>query len=296
MHDRMMAQLPRNDHHRALPKIAARLLYKKDAEERALAEIDKFAAGIERRVRIRFITCATTIFLCALFLFSGLSVWVIAEANGRNLAYQPMIVILPFAIIGAGAALYWRHFQYGLGLVRQKRTAFYGKGRASTIETLEKLFDHLGQRAGTRAYYYDKAGIQRDVDRQHFFGRLRGLLLSEEKGDRALVMPPGGFWFTAQIYVDAEPEEIIKTLEVKPQAGGRPKEYNYEAMLLTVLEHPRLKAIKPGEYGSETKVMNLIRERCDASDDHDTDISVPEATELRKFAKRIIAAIKNNTA
>ncbi|AJR24758.1 hypothetical protein TZ53_14520 [Sphingobium sp. YBL2] len=107
-------------------------------------------------------------------------------------------------------------------------------------------------------------------------------------------MPPKGFWFSAQIFVEAEPEEIIRALKVRPQAGGRPKEYDYEAMLLTLIEHPSLCAIDPESSRVEAQIMKLIHARCDPSEDHCNNISVPEPTELRKFAKRIIAAIKNN--
>lgn len=283
-----------SDHHRALSRIAARLLYKKDAEEQALIEIDKLAAGVERRVRLRFLTCAVLFGLCSFFALIVLSVWGVAAATGNDLGQTPAYVVIPLALIAAAAAVYWRNFQYGLGLARDKRPALYGKGRQSAIDTLETLFDYLGRRTGPKAYYYDRKGIRRPISRRHFFGRLRGLLLSEETSDRGLVMPPKGFWFNAQIYVEAEPEEVIRALKAKPQAGRRPKEYDYEAMLLTVIEHPSLCAIDPESDHVETKVMNLIRARCDPCDEHDNDIPVPESTELRKFAKRIVAAIKIN--
>jgi hypothetical protein len=40
--------------------------------------------------------------------------------------------------------------------------------------------------------------------------------------------------------------------------------------------------------------MALIRSVCDPSDGHDNDIPVPEETELRRFAKRILTAIEKN--
>jgi hypothetical protein len=285
-----------SDHHRTLSRLAARLLYTQEAEEQALAELDKIVAGIERQVRVKFMVSATLIGVSVLLTLVGLLVWGAAAIGGEDLGQGPANAILPFALIATAAAVYWRNFQYGLGLVLKKKPALYGKGRQSTLDTLEKFFDYLGRRTAPKAYFYDRQGIKHAVSRRHFFGRLRGLLLSEETSDRSLVMPPKGFWFSAQIYVEAEPEEIIRALKVKPQAGGRPKEYAYEAMLLTLIELPALSTIIPGEHGSETQVMNLIRARCDASDEHDTDIPVPEDTELRKFAKKIIAAIKINRA
>ena len=40
--------------------------------------------------------------------------------------------------------------------------------------------------------------------------------------------------------------------------------------------------------------MELIHTLCDPSEEHDNDIPVPEETELRKFAKRIVTAIEKN--
>ncbi|WP_152528020.1 hypothetical protein [Sphingobium lactosutens] len=285
---------PGSDHHRALPHIAARLLYAKEAEREALLEIDNIAAGIERKVQTRFLFCAIVFSLSSFFALIGFFVWGAETLGQHDLGQRPAYVIFPLLLIAGAAAVYWRNFQYGLGLVRHKRPALYGKGRQSTIDTLESLFAYLGDRTGPKAYFYDRKGIRRPISRRHFFGRLRGLLLSEEPGARCLVMPPKGFWFSAQIFVEAEPEEIIRALKVKPQAGGRPKEYDYEAMLLTLIEHPSLRAIDPESSRIETQIMKLIHARCDPSEDHGNNIPVPEPTELRKFAKRIIAAIKNN--
>ena len=232
--------------------------------------------------------------LCIFLSSIILVVWGATIISGDDLGHGPAIALVTLMAIGALAIAYWRHFQYGLGIVRTKRSAFYGGSRQSTVETLEKLFDFLSRRTSPEAYFYDRKGIRRSVSRRHFYGRLRGLLLSEVAGDRALVLPPNGFWFSGQIYVDAEPEEIIRALKVKPQAGGRRKEYDYEAMLLTLVEHPALRDIDPDRHGVETQMMNLIRARCDPSDEHDNDIPVPEPTKLREFSKKMLEAIKNN--
>lgn len=287
---------PVNDDHRKLARIAARLLYAKDAEEQGLAETDKVAREIDRRAQARF-TVSCTVFVIASFLaLIGLLVWMTKFIRGPDPGPIYVNITMPFVLIATAALVWWRYFQYGFGLVHKKQPAFYGNARQSSIDTLEKLFDHLGRRTGPKAYFYDRKGIKRYVSRRIFFGRLRGLLLSEEASQRSLVIPPDGFWFSAQIYIEAEPEDIIRDLKVRPQAGGRRKEYDYEAMLLALIEHPALKEVIPGAYSDETFVMKLIQRLCDASDEHGNDIQVPEATELRKFAKRIIRAIKINRA
>ena len=211
--------------------------------------------------------------------------WGAAASDGEDIDRAASAAVIALLAIAACVAASWRHFQYGLGIAEKKRTPVYGSSRRSTVETLEKLFDYLGRRTAPAAYYYDRKGTRRPVHRRHFYGRLRGLLLSEVASDRAIVLPPHGFWFSAQIFVDAEPEEIIRALKVRPNSGGRPKEHDYEAMLLALIEHPALRAINPEEYGAESAVMDLVRGRCEPSDDHDNDIRVPENTRLREFAK-----------
>jgi hypothetical protein len=283
-----------SDAHRSLARIAARLLYAKDKEELGLEEIDRVGVAIERAIRRRFLISATLFLLFILLLLIVLFVWGTATLDGEGISRAASIAVVALLAMTACVAAYWRHFQYGLGIVDEKRTPIYGKSRRSTVETLEKFFDYLGRRTAPAAYYYDRKGIRRPIHRRHFYGRLRGLLLSEVASDRAIVLPPHGFWFSAQIYVDAEPEEIIRALKIRPSSGGRPKDYDYEAMVLTMIEHPALRMIDPAEHGVETKVMDLIRDRCEPSDEHDNDIRVPENTRLREFSKKIVQAIKIN--
>lgn len=282
------------DAHRSLARIAARLLYAKDKEELGLEEVNRVAVAIERAVRRRFLILATSFLLFILLLLLVLVVWGAALLDGEDVSQAASVVAIALFAMAACVAAYWRHFQYGLGIAETKRTPVYGSSHRSTVETLEKLFEYLSRRTAPTAYYYDRKGMRRPVHRRHFYGRLRGLLLSEVASDRAIVLPPHGFWFSAQIFVDAEPEEIIRALKVRPNSGGRPKEYDYEAMLLALIEHRALRAINPDEYGAETAVMDLIRDRCEPSDDHDNDIRVPENTRLREFAKDIVAALKVN--
>lgn len=282
------------DAHRSLPRIAARLLYAKDKEELGLEEVERVSVAIERAIRRRFLISATLLLLCILLSLLVMAVWGAAALDGEDIDQAAAVAVSLLLVIAASVAAYWRNFQYGLGIVDKTRTPVYGKSRRSTVETLEKLFDYLGRRTAPATYYYDRKGNRRPVHRRHFYGRLRGLLLSEIASDRAIVLPPHGFWFSAQIYVDAEPEDIIRALKVRPSTGGRPKEYDYEAMLLTLIEHPALGTIDWDEHGTEAEVMNLIRARCEPSDEHDNDIRVPENTRLREFAKKIVAAVKLN--
>lgn len=193
-----------------------------------------------------------------------------------------------------GSLGYWRYFQYGFGRKQKARPAIVVEGSKATIDALEKLFAHLAKRTSPRAYYRTRSGAQRYVNRQYFLGALRYLLLSDDAGARAMVMPPDGNWFFREIRIEADPEEIIAALKVKPRSGGRPQQYDHAAIVLTLLEHPAIGAIDPSKHGAESQVMALIRSLCEASDEHDNVIAVPEDTELRKLAKRFLAAIEKN--
>src|SRR3546814_595860 len=180
------------DHHRSLQRIAARLLYVADEEEDGLIEVDNVAAGTGRAARMRFWIVSLFFVLFSLMALIALLVWGIAIANGDDLGPRANEIVIVLILLATAPVVYWRQFQYGLGLALKKRPPLYGKGRQSTIDMLEKLFDHLGRRTGPKACFYDRNGIKRPVNRHFFHGRLRGLLLAEEARDRSLVMPPNG--------------------------------------------------------------------------------------------------------
>lgn len=193
-----------------------------------------------------------------------------------------------------GSLGYWRHFQYGFGRQPKARPAIHFEGSKASIDTLERLFAYLAKRTSPRAYYRTRTNEWRELNRHYFLGVLRYLLLSKDAATRAMVLPPDGLWFFREIRIEAEPEEIIAALKLKPRSGGRPQKYDYEAILLALLEHPETNDFDLNKRWPESRIMGLIHSRCDPSEDHANDIPVPEGTELRKFAKRTLAAIEKN--
>jgi hypothetical protein len=263
-------------------------------EEETLAELDRIAAAIDRKVRWKFFVVAWLFGVSTLLTIAGFMAWSAVAVSGTDQGLRPLIVIAPLAAIMIGSLAYWRHLQYGFGRIRNPRPAIYGEGAKATIDTLEKLFAYLGRRTAPRAYYRTRTGEKCYLSRHLFSGALRGLLLSEDAAARAMVMPPAGLWFFREVKIEAEPEDIIAALKLKPRSGGRPQQYDYAAIALALLERPEMSAIDPAKHGAESRVMGLIHALCDPSDEHDNDIPVPEETELRKFAKRILTAIEKN--
>lgn len=285
---------PESDAHRSLQRIAARLLATRELEEVALLEIDKIPAAIDGKVRWKFRIGAGVFVLFSVLTVAALIAWFAIAITGPDQGYRPLIVVAPLAAIALGPLAYWRHLQYRFGQVRTARPAIYCGGSKATIDTIEKLFAYLALRTSPRAYYRDRDGKKRYVSRHHFYGALRGLLLSEDAAVWAMVLPPGGLWFFREIKIEAEPEDIIAALKMKPRSGGRPRQYDHAAIVLSVLEHPKMRSIEPGRHGSIAETMALIHSLCDPSDEHDNDIPVPEDTELRELAKRILAAVEKN--
>ncbi len=285
-----------NDDHRSLKRIAARLLATKSFEEEALVELDGIARGIERKVRLRFILTAIGASFFFLLAFVAFAAWVAALVNKPAAGDELFYLAVGLAMPAFGCLLLWRYLQYPFGLLGQKRLPIYPAGSKATIETLEKLFACLSLRTSDKLYYRTKRGEKRYISRGYLKNRLRGLLLADDAADRALVLPSDRLWFSHEIKVEAEPEKIIAALKARPRAGGRPKQIDYEAILLELIEQDRLRAIDPDERGSESQVMTLIHALCDASDEHDTDIRVPESTELRAFAKKVLDAVRKNRA
>jgi hypothetical protein len=276
------------DNHRTLARIAARLLAVAELENEALAEIDRIASGIEREVRAKYIPVAVVAGFISSFVLVGLLVWIIAAFTGNNLGWRPVAAIVPMILLAAAPALYWRHFQYGLGPIRAKRPALYAGGSKATTDTLEKLFDYLGRRIAPRAYCRMPEGKKRYISHHVFMGRLRGLLLSEHAGDRAIVLPPYGLWFSGEIRIEADPEDIIAALKPKRRGGpGREPKYAYADAMIDMIDNPELSNIDLGdEIAARRKVEAMLVAWFQARADESGD--APRADMLRPYADKVI--------
>ncbi len=202
-----------------------------------------------------------------------------------------------FFLFGLGTLaplLFWRSYQYGIGQVRNPKAPIYAGASKASIASLEKLFAYLQRKNAPQSYVRRRNGTRRDLNRRHYFGSLRGLLLAEDANVRSGCLPPHGFWLSQLIYIDADPDAIIKAINAKPKAGGRKKEFSYANMLLRLIDHPSLAKIELGKHGSQAQLMNLIRDLCDPNDEDGLGIAVPEETTLRQFAKDIEAALQKN--
>ena len=280
------------ENERSLRLIAARVL-NRDTEE-GLEELDRIAGGIDVAIRRRYIICATLFLLFGILFTASMINCVGLLLTGGPVTDYDLLVVFLFGVGSLVPILIWRSYQYAIGQVRIPKTPIYANANKASITSLEKLFAHLQRKNAPQTYVYRRNGTRRDLDRRQYFGSLRGLLLAEDPNVRSGCMPPHGFWLSQLIYIDADPDALIKAINAKPKAGGRPKEIDYEAIMLRLIEHPALKDIDPAKHGAETRVMEMIRGVCETGSASQPDLRVPEDTALRDFAKKIAAAMLKN--
>jgi len=280
------------DDHRSLARIAARLLSFAEQENEALAEIDKIAAGIERAVRTRYFILRIVTAVFSAFALIALLFWIVAGFTGTDLGWRPAGIIVPLLLLAVGPAFYWRNFQYGLGPIRITRPALYSGGSKANIETLEKLFEYLSRRTAPRAYFRTRAGTKRYISRHVFMGRLRGLLLSENPSDRAIVLPPYGFWFSGEIRIEADPEDIIAALKLKRRGGpGRDPKYGYADAMIDLIDNPELADIDLGdEIAARRKVEALLVAWFQTHADESGD--APRSDMVRPYAEKVVKRLR----
>jgi hypothetical protein len=280
------------DEARSLRRIAARVLNRNVKD--GLDELDHITAAIDAAIRWRFILSAS---LCCFFtlIFSlALIVWVEEELSGRTSGNAGLAFLALLAAAALAPLLYWRGYQYGLAPFGPPKPGFYAGASKASVDALEKLFTYLQQETSPQPFVFRANNSKRYLDRRQFFGTLRALAFSKYAGIRSGCLPPYGLWQSKMIYLDADADEIMAAINAKPKAGGRKKEFDYATILLRLIGHPALSAIDLDAHGSTSKIMNLIRDVCAADDDDPVEISVPEETTLRQFAKEIEAALKKN--
>lgn len=271
---------------------AARFVAK--VEQDGTAELDALTSNLFKAIRPRYLAWLTAIGAGAALFLLAIAYALFDAFDGPQSGNLPMIALSIIALGWFALLAAWRWFQYGFGWVRTPLSALYPNADGATSKNIDLFFGVLQRDTKLRAFYYTKVGIRSPVRRQYFFGRLRVLMLSEHDWIREPVFAPTGLWFARELYIEADVTALIAQAHAKPKAGGRPKEIDYEAVALRLIEHPALKDIDPAKHGAETRVMELIRSVCEAGSVSQPDLRVPEDTGLREFAKKILAAMQKN--
>jgi hypothetical protein len=281
-----------DDDKRLLRRIAARALCRNELD--GLDELDRITNSIERSVRRPHFANSLAATILGLVFFLWTAAWIATEWSGTDTGVLPALISATLFAFAAAPLIYWRSCQYGFGRITKPIAAHYAGASKRSIDNLDRLFAYLQAEDKVRAYYERADGTRRYIDRRYFFGRLRGLLLSEHADVRSIALPPSGFWFSRPIKIDCEPDFVLKAMRARPRSDPRSTKFDYRAMLLAVLEHPTIRAFDLNKPHGATRMMKVIRDICEPSLDHDNDIRVPENSELREFANAVIAAVEKN--
>lgn len=269
--------------------VAARFIAK--VERDGIDELDTLTSNTFKHIRPTYLAWLFVVGIGAALTLTAIVASLVVAVAGQSDSNAPAVVtgILAFGWIAALET--WRWFQYGFGWLRTPLPAIYVSADSALTKNIDRFFGAMQRDTKLRAFYNTRSGAKRFVNRQHFFGRLRVLMLSEHDWIRKPVFSPTGLWFARELFIEADVAALIAQAQAKPKAGGRPKDFDYAAIALTLIERSELRDIRPGERGAEARIMTLIR---DVTDGHPTGVTVPEVTQLPEFAKQILAAIEKN--
>ena len=165
-----------------------------------------------------------------------------------------------------------------------------------TKEILEKFFAYIQREDGPRAYYRDRKGRQHYLDRHYSFGRLRVLLLSKFGAFRSLCLLPGGKRISEAIKIEADPDEIINVLSIKPKRSGGPGrnvKYAYVEAAFDLRADPRLETL---DLNDEAAAVRSLTDWLDEWFDSAANISgdIPKRDRLTPYARKIYAHLKES--
>jgi len=268
--------------------VAARFV---DNDEQAgLAELDRVAADSSRLVQNRYVALwlalVATAVSATLMLVLGI-VWTINEAPGADTL---LIVGLACFILTMAVVASWRAFQYGGIRASAPQDAAYANHDEPAARNLERLFALLQRESTLRAFYLTKSGVRRYVDHRYFFGKLRAAHVAREGAIRSALVGPVGFWFGRELFLEADVDKLIADAKAKPKRSGAPKKYDYTNAIISLIDHPKVRALDiTRKTGNQKVIIGLlahwyIGRRLD----------VPSDTQLAGYANDILAAIKKN--
>lgn len=276
-----------DDDDRSIRRIALRIL--NEDEDEAREELDNIVYGVEDSVQLRsaFYSWSLPVFIVfpALFWILATISWTFSRAVGNAFYFISGVS----ALIPLWIAWSWYRFQYGSGKIRGPREAVYGKASDESREKLEKLFTFMQRDSSPKAYYRPKKGLPRYLDYNHTFGSLRVLLFSRSKTVRELYLPPGRRRSAEVIKIDADPDAVIKALNVKPKRKGGPgikAKYPYLDAILWLIDDPHLKSLDlTNEQPAVNTITKWLSEWFKTHADESGDI--PRNDQLKPYAQKI---------
>lgn len=282
-----------DDDDRSLRRIALRIL--NEDERQARDEADGIIHGIDeylgKQSRLYAWPIPITIIFPVFFLIMSRLASLYSK-TWENILFGIALLacFLPFGILW-----YWRRDQYGSGRLWKPREAIYTDASDETKETLERLFAYLRLESSPKIYFVDRKGVKQSLDRGYVSGSLRVLLLSNFAAVRALCLSPDGKRISEVIKVDADPDEVIKALGIKPKRAGGPGrniKYAYTEAIFDLRTDPRLDRLDLNDEAAATRsITDWLLEWFQSAANVSAD--VPDRKLLIPYARKIFNHLKN---
>lgn len=256
-----------------------------------LAEVDRITAAvsrvIKRRYRILSSVFAATAFVTVLAMGAAFALIINGIPSGDSVS------IFGLACFGLliGVLLFWRLIQYGGVQASVPQTAIYADPADAAARNLERLFALLQLESSPRAFYLRRGGQRRYVDHRYFFGTLRAAHVAKDGAVRNALFGPVGVWFSRELFMDVDVEKLIELAKAKPNRAGAPKTYDYTDAIMSLIEHPAVRAIEVGKRGNQKLIVGLLEDWYRTRRQ-----TVPSETQLALHAKLILEAIAKNRA
>ncbi|MGQ3099895.1 MAG: hypothetical protein ACT6Q5_00495 [Sphingopyxis solisilvae] len=280
------------DEDRSLRRIVLRFL--NEDEDQAGRELDDIIRAVSEHIgresSIYTWAVPALLIIPPLLLLAYLVVSLISKTAGNLLfGAAQLSCLIPLYFLWK-----WGRFQYGSGRLWKPRDALYVNASDDTKEALEKFFTYLRREGGPKTYYRDRKGEKRYLERRHFFGSLRVLLLSEFGAIRALCLSPDGRRISETIRVDADPDEIINALQIRPKRAGGPGryvKYPYSDAIISLIGDDQLAAL---DLTDERAAIAVIKRHLSQwFEDHaDESGDVPRGDLLAPYARKVYRRLK----
>jgi hypothetical protein len=257
-----------------------------------LAELDRITAAVSRIIQKRYRLLSIAFYITAVvtLLLTGasfaLSLNHIPGADALSIAS-----LLSFGLLVA-VLLLPRVIQYGGIRATVPQVPIYSDPDEPAVRNLELLFTLLQLESSPRAFFVRRDGSRRYVDERYFFGSLRAGHVAKDNTIRNALFGPVGLWFSRELFLDADVEELIAQAKAKPSRAGAPKKYDYTKAIISLIDHPEVRAMDiTKKRGNQTIIIGLLQ-----SWYLDRDQKEPGETQLASYANQILEAIAKNRA
>lgn len=256
-----------------------------------LAELDRITVAVSRIIRRRYSLLSsafvTTVLSTVLAMGAAFALIVNGIPSGDSVSIFGLVC---FGLL-TGVLLFWRLIQYGGVKAAAPQKAIYADPADPAARNLERLFALLQLESSPRAFYLTRGGERRYVDHRYFFGTLRAGHVAKDGAIRNALFGPVGLWFSRELFMDIDVEKLIELAKAKPNRAGAPKTYDYTDAIMSLIEHPAVRAIEVGKRGNQKLIRDLLEDWYRSRRQ-----TVPGETQLALHAKLILDVIAKNRA